>query len=88
VGEQESTASCQCAGLGFTVGQKLVGRLLRRLGFSLQANGTTREGTNHPDRDAQFEYINAWINAFQTAGNSGVVGFKLSQSREGRDNRR
>jgi hypothetical protein len=42
--------------------------LLRRLGFSLQANSKTREGTNHPDRNAQFEYINARINAFQAAG--------------------
>jgi hypothetical protein len=56
------------AELGFTVGQKLVGRLLRRLGFSLQANRKTREGTNHPDRNAQFEYINARISAFQAAG--------------------
>lgn len=56
------------AALGFTVGQKLVGRLLRRLGFSLQANSKTREGTNHPDRNAQFEYINERINAFQAAG--------------------
>jgi hypothetical protein len=54
--------------LGFTVGQKLVGRLLHRLGFSLQANRKTREGTSHPDRNAQFEYINARINAFQAAG--------------------
>jgi transposase len=53
---------------GFTVSQKLVGRLLRRLGFSLQANRKTREGTSHPDRNAQFEYINAQINAFQAAG--------------------
>jgi hypothetical protein len=53
---------------GFKVGQKLVGRLLRRLGFSLQANSKTREGTNHPDRNAQFEYINERINAFQAAG--------------------
>jgi transposase len=53
---------------GFTVSQKLVGRLLRHLGFSLQANRKTREGTSHPDRDAQFEYINAQINAFQAAG--------------------
>jgi len=53
---------------GFTVGQKLVGRLLRRLGFSLQANSKTREGSNHPDRNAQFEYINERINAFQAAG--------------------
>ena len=53
---------------GFTASQKLVGRLLRRLGFSLQAYRKTREGTSHPDRNAQFEYINAQINAFQTAG--------------------
>lgn len=53
---------------GFTVSQKLVGRLLRRLGFSLQANRKTREGTSHPDRNAQFEHINAQINAFQAAG--------------------
>jgi hypothetical protein len=61
------------AELGFTVGQKLVGRLLRRLGFSLQANSKTREGTNHPDRNAQFEYINARINAFQTAGQPTIL---------------
>lgn len=53
---------------GFTASQKLVGRLLRRLGFSLQANRKTREGSNHPDRNAQFEHINARINAFQAAG--------------------
>jgi hypothetical protein len=53
---------------GFTASQKLVGRLLRRLGFSLQANRKTREGTSHPDRNAQFEYINAQVDAFQAAG--------------------
>lgn len=53
---------------GFTASQKLVGRLLRRLGFSLQANRKTREGASHPDRNAQFEHINAQINAFQAAG--------------------
>jgi hypothetical protein len=53
---------------GFTAGQKLVGRLLKRLGFSLQANAKTREGTHHPDRNAQFEHINAEVKAFQAAG--------------------
>ena len=57
---------------GFTASQKLVGRLLRRLGFSLQANRKTREGASHPDRDAQFEYINARINAFQAAGQPAI----------------
>ncbi len=53
---------------GFAVSHKLVGRLLGKLGFSLQANRKTREGANQPDRDAQFEYINAHINAFQADG--------------------
>ena len=53
---------------GFTASQKLVGRLLRGLGFSLQANRKTREGASHPDRNAQFEHINAQITAFQAAG--------------------
>jgi len=50
---------------GFNVSHKLVGRLPAGLGFSLQANHKTREGSNHPDRDAQFEHINAEIEAFQ-----------------------
>jgi len=50
---------------GFEVSHKLVGRLLDKLGFSLQANRKTREGANHPDRDAQFEHINARIKTFQ-----------------------
>jgi len=52
---------------GFSASQKLVGRLLRRLGFSLQANSKVREGTHHPDRNAQFDYINAQVQAFQAA---------------------
>ncbi len=43
---------------GYKVSQKLVGRLLRDLGYSCQANRKTLEGSSHPDRDAQFQYIN------------------------------
>jgi hypothetical protein len=57
---------------GFIAGQKLVGRLLKRLGFSLQANAKTREGISHPDRNAQFEHINAQVTAFQTAGEPAI----------------
>ena len=53
------------SGRGFKVSHKLVGRLLAGLGFSLQANRKTREGSHYPDRDAQFEHINARIQAFQ-----------------------
>ncbi len=44
--------------LGHAVSQRSVGPLLRGLGWSLQANAKTREGRQHPDRDAQFGYIN------------------------------
>jgi transposase len=57
---------------GFTASQKLVGRLLHKLGFSLQANSKTREGTQHPDRNAQFEHINAQVQAFQDAGQPAI----------------
>jgi hypothetical protein len=46
-----------------------VRRLLRRLGFSRQGNFKANEGRGHPDRDAQFEHINAQVLAVQAAGN-------------------
>jgi hypothetical protein len=57
---------------GFVAGQKLVGRLLRQLGFSLQANSKMREGASHPDRNVQFEHINAAVMAFQAAGEPAI----------------
>jgi hypothetical protein len=68
VSKSQRHLSAALAEQGFTAGQKLVGRLLRRLGFSLQANAKTREGSSHPDRNAQFEHINAAVTAFQAAG--------------------
>jgi hypothetical protein len=53
---------------GYRVSPKLVGRLLRDLGFSLQANAKTREGRQHPDRDAQFQHINEAIERFRRRG--------------------
>jgi hypothetical protein len=53
---------------GFEVSQKLVGLLLRELEYSCQANRKTREGTNHPDRNAQFEHINETVKAAIAAG--------------------
>jgi Rhodopirellula transposase DDE domain len=68
VSKSQRHLSAALADLGFSAGQKLVGRLRKRLGFSLQANAKTREGTSHPDRNAQFEHINATVKAFQAAG--------------------
>ncbi len=44
--------------LGHHVSHETVARLLRRMGYSLQANAKVREGRQHPDRDAQFQHIN------------------------------
>ena len=57
---------------GFEISQKLVGRLLRDLKYSCQANRKTREGSSHPDRNAQFEYINATVKAAITAGEPAI----------------
>jgi hypothetical protein len=57
---------------GFAVSQKLVGLLLRELGYSCQANRKTREGTSHPDRDAQFAHINATVQAAMVAGEPAI----------------
>ena len=54
------------------VSQKLVGLLLRELGYSCQANRKTREGTNHPDRDAQFTHINTTVQTAIAAGEPAI----------------
>ena len=53
---------------GHRVGARTVARLLHALDYSLQANRKTREGSAHPDRNAQFAYINAQVRAFQARG--------------------
>jgi hypothetical protein len=51
--------------MGHQVSARKVGYLLHDLGYSLQANKKTLEGQQHPDRNAQFEHINAQAQAFQ-----------------------
>jgi hypothetical protein len=46
---------------GFSVSHVLVANLLDEMEYSLQANRKTMEGTSHPDRNAQFEYINGEV---------------------------
>jgi transposase len=48
---------------GHEVSHETVAKLLRQLGYSLQANRKTREGNQHPDRDAQFRHINEKVTA-------------------------
>jgi hypothetical protein len=53
---------------GYTISPSSVGRLLDDLGYSLQALSKTREGGDHPDRDAQFGYIHRMMQCFQWNG--------------------
>ena len=55
-------------GMGHQVSHESVRELLHGLGYSLQANCKTQEGEMHPDRDAQFEHLNAQAQAFLAAG--------------------
>lgn len=60
--------SGQLSRAGHRVGADTVGDLLRAQGFSLQGNAKVLEGAAHPDRDAQFRYINAQVKDYQAAG--------------------
>jgi DNA-binding phage protein len=53
---------------GYPIGDRSVASLLKHIGYSLQANQKAKEGTAHPDRNAQFEYINRQTLAFQKRG--------------------
>ena len=64
-------AGALCA-MGHRIGRTLVGELLHKLGYSLQANRKTREGASHPDRDAQFHYINDQVKAALCTGEPAI----------------
>ena len=77
-GDPQSSLRWTCRGVrrlaaelqrqGFRIGRQKVAELLRELGYSLQANRKTREGADHPDRNAQFEYINRRVKSLQRRG--------------------
>ena len=52
---------------GFQASAELVRRLLHQMGYSLQAPAKAEEGTSHPDRDAQFVYLNKLVSRFVKA---------------------
>jgi len=53
---------------GHPVSAGTVATLLKKQGYSLQSNRKTKEGTQHPDRNAQFEHINATVKRFELQG--------------------
>ena len=58
--------------MGHPVSADTVKAELVKLGFSRQMNRKTDEGSRHPDRNAQFEYINAKVEAAQAAGQPAI----------------
>ncbi len=58
--------------LGHRIAHNVVADLLRDMGYSLQANRKTLEGSNHPDRDAQFAYINEQVKAALVANEPAI----------------
>ena len=53
---------------GFKVSDDTVGRILKRLGYSLQSPAKVKEGTSHPDRDGQFRYLDRLGSSFVADG--------------------
>src|SRR5918994_1344375 len=67
---------------GHPVSAPTVGRLLRQAGLSLQSTAKTLEGRQHPDRDAQFAYINEQVKAHQAA-RAPVISVDAKKEEEG-----
>jgi Rhodopirellula transposase DDE domain len=66
----KSTAklAAELTAMGHRVSARTVAKLLKQAGYSLQANSKTLEGAQHPDRDAQFGYLNTQVARFQADG--------------------
>jgi hypothetical protein len=66
--KSKAKLSQEMKGMGHTVSPTKVGLLLHDLGYSLQVVRKTREGAQSPDRNAQFEHINATAKDFMARG--------------------
>jgi hypothetical protein len=82
---------------GYRVGQTKIREILKQLGYSLQGNRKTREGKNHPDRDAQFRHIHKRVTAYRRGGRPAIsvdtkkketLGKKANSGREYRPKQR
>ena len=69
-GTRKLARELQCE--GHEVSHTVIAGLLHELGYSLQANRKTKEGSRHPDRSAQFEHINAHVQAQLAAGEPAI----------------
>jgi len=58
--------------MGHQVSATRIPQLLKKLGYRRHVNRKTKEAASHPDRDAQFEHIDAKVVAFQSAGHPAI----------------
>lgn len=62
-----ATLAKELVAQGYAISDDTVGRILKDLGYSLQAPAKEKEGAAHPDRDAQFRYLNDEVTAYLVA---------------------
>lgn len=62
------TLAAELQAMGHAISHQLVAELLQANDYTLQANRKTREGSSHPDRDAQFRYLNDQVCQCQKDG--------------------
>lgn len=66
------TLAQELVAMGYSISSTKVGTLLKEQGYSLQANRKTIEGSQHPDRNAQFEYIARRVKARRRCGEPAI----------------
>lgn len=71
-GKSLANLADELAQQGFVVSHTTVGQLLKQAGYSWPANRKTREGKDHPDRDAQFAHINRRVAAYRRSGRPAI----------------
>ncbi len=67
-----SNLQAELSAQGYRAGRTKISQILRSLGYSLQGNRKTREGTDHPDRNAQFEHIARRVKACRRGGRPAI----------------
>lgn len=63
-----TTLARELTAMGHSVSQRSVWNLLDELGYSMQSNRKSNEGSKHPDRDAQFQFVSDTVSTFLNAG--------------------
>ena len=61
VSKSHAKLAAALRGMGHQVSARRIPQLLERLNYRRQVNRKTKEGSHHPDRDAQFEHINKQV---------------------------